>query len=91
MLPRAAGAGGSSTHNLHAFVCTRPEPFRQLNGPTMDWPYILVILGIAVILYLIGSLRVLRQYNLTGVFLDIPELGGKQTRCAASRFIHPNK
>ena len=62
MLPRAAGAGGSS-HNLHAFVCTRPEPFRQLNGPTMDWPYILVILGIAVILYLIGSLRVLRQYE----------------------------
>src|SRR6266481_706903 len=69
MLPRAAGAGGSSTHNLHAFVCTRPEPFRQLNGPTMDWPYILVILGIAVILYLIGSLRVLRQYERGVVFL----------------------
>src|SRR5437016_3560634 len=67
MLPRAAGAGGSSTHNLHAF--TRPEPFRQLNGPTMDWPYILVILGIAVILYLIGSLRVLRQYEGGVVFL----------------------
>src|SRR5713226_3539182 len=63
MLPRAAGAGGSSSHNLHAFVCTRPETFRQPNGPTMDWPYILVILGIAVILYLIGSLRVLRQYE----------------------------
>ena len=29
----------------------------------MDWPHILVILGIAVILYLIGSLRVLRQYE----------------------------
>src|SRR6266498_4240044 len=69
MLPRAAGAGGSSTHNLHAFVCTRPEPFRQLNGPTMDWPYILVILGIAVILYLIVSLRVLRQYERGVVFL----------------------
>jgi regulator of protease activity HflC (stomatin/prohibitin superfamily) len=69
MLPRAAGAGGSSTHNLHAFVCTRPEPFRQLNEPTMDWPYILVILGIAVILYLIGSLRVLRQYERGVVFL----------------------
>src|SRR5258708_3331670 len=69
MLPRAAGAGGSSTHNLHAFVCTRPEPFRQLNGPAMDWPYILVILGIAVILYLIGSLRVLRQYERGVVFL----------------------
>src|SRR6266436_3067298 len=69
MLPRAAGAGGSSTRNLHAFVCTRPEPFRQLNGPTMDWPYILVILGIAVILYLIGSLRVLRQYERGVVFL----------------------
>src|SRR6266699_916170 len=69
MLSRAAGAGGSSTHNLHAFVCTRPEPFRQLNGPTMDWPYILVILGIAVILYLIGSLRVLRQYERGVVFL----------------------
>src|SRR5438132_4038790 len=69
MLPRAAGAGGSSTHNLHAFDCTRPEPFRQLNGPAMDWPYILVILGIAVILYLIGSLRVLRQYERGVVFL----------------------
>jgi regulator of protease activity HflC (stomatin/prohibitin superfamily) len=69
VLPRAAGAGGSSTHNLHAFVCTRPEPFRQLNGPTMDWPYILVILGIAVILYLIVSLRVLRQYERGVVFL----------------------
>src|SRR5437763_11704142 len=69
MLPRAAGAGGSSTHNLHAFACTRPEPFRQLNGPAMDWPYILVILGIAVILYLIGSLRVLRQYERGVVFL----------------------
>src|SRR5947207_3423552 len=69
MLPRAAGAGGSSTHNLDAFACTRPEPFRQLNGLTMDWPYILVILGIAVILYLIGSLRVLRQYERGVVFL----------------------
>src|SRR5258708_12114471 len=69
MLPRAAGAGGSSSHNLHAFVCTRPETFRQPNGPTMDWPYILVILGIAVILYLIGSLRVLRQYERGVVFL----------------------
>src|SRR3989441_7889407 len=69
MLPRAAGAGGSSTHNLHAFDCTRPEPFRQLNGPAMDWTYILVILGIAVILYLIGSLRVLRQYERGVVFL----------------------
>jgi hypothetical protein len=69
MLPRAAGAGGSSTHNLHAFLCTRPGPFRQLHGPTMDWPYILVILGIAVILYLIGSLRVLRQYERGVVFL----------------------
>jgi hypothetical protein len=29
----------------------------------MDWTYILGILGIAVILYLIGSLRVLRQYE----------------------------
>ena len=35
----------------------------------MDWPYILVILGIAVILYLIGSLRVLRQYERGVVFL----------------------
>src|SRR5260221_11698560 len=69
MLPRAAGAGGSGTRNLHAFVCTRPEPFRQLNGPAMDWPYILVILGIEVILYLIVSLRVLRQYERGVVFL----------------------
>src|SRR6476661_6753021 len=35
----------------------------------MDWPYILVILGIAVTLYLIGSLRVLRQYERGVVFL----------------------
>src|SRR6184192_432571 len=35
----------------------------------MDWPYILVILGIAVILCLIGSLRVLRQYERGVVFL----------------------
>jgi regulator of protease activity HflC (stomatin/prohibitin superfamily) len=35
----------------------------------MVWPYILVILGIAVILYLIGSLRVLRQYERGVVFL----------------------
>src|SRR6266550_4504850 len=35
----------------------------------MDWPYILVILGIAVILFLIGSLRVLRQYERGVVFL----------------------
>src|SRR5207245_1900029 len=35
----------------------------------MDWPYILVILGISVILYLIGSLRVLRQYERGVVFL----------------------
>src|SRR5256885_5326051 len=69
MLPRAAGAGGSSTHNLHAFVSTPPDPCRQLNAPAMDWPYILVILGIAVILYLIGSLRVLRQYERGVVFL----------------------
>src|SRR5258706_5426827 len=34
----------------------------------MDWTYILVILGIAVILYLIGSLRVLRQYERGVVF-----------------------
>src|SRR6266550_3833242 len=34
----------------------------------MDWPYILVILGIAAVLYLIGSLRVLRQYERGVVF-----------------------
>jgi regulator of protease activity HflC (stomatin/prohibitin superfamily) len=36
------------------------------NGNTMDWPY---ILGIAALLYLIGSLRVLRQYERGVVFL----------------------
>src|SRR2546428_8326056 len=35
----------------------------------MDWPYILEILGVAAILYLIGSLRVLRQYERGVVFL----------------------
>jgi len=35
----------------------------------MDWTYILGILGIAVNLYLIGSLRVLRQYERGVVFL----------------------
>jgi hypothetical protein len=44
------------------------EPFKQPNGNTMDWTYILGILGIAVILYLIGSLRVLRQYERGVVF-----------------------
>src|SRR5712692_10112867 len=57
-----------------ATICTPSfarvlKTFRQPNGPTMDWPYILVILGIAVILYLIGSLRVLRQYERGVVFL----------------------
>ena len=35
----------------------------------MNWSYILGILGITVILYLIGSLRVLRQYERGVVFL----------------------
>src|ERR1700741_976920 len=35
----------------------------------MDWPYILVILGIAVTLYLIGSVRILRQYERGVVFM----------------------
>ena len=35
----------------------------------MDWTYILGILGIVVNLYLIGSLRVLRQYERGVVFL----------------------
>src|SRR5207244_10464627 len=47
----------------------RLESFRQLNDNTMDWTYILGILGIAVILYLIGTLRVLRQYERGVVFL----------------------
>ena len=34
----------------------------------MDWPYILGIISIAVILYLFGSLRVLRQYERGVVF-----------------------
>ena len=34
----------------------------------MDWPYILSIISIAVILYLFGSLRVLRQYERGVVF-----------------------
>jgi regulator of protease activity HflC (stomatin/prohibitin superfamily) len=38
----------------------------QTNGNTMYWPY---IIGIAVLLYLIGSLRVLRQYERGVVFL----------------------
>jgi hypothetical protein len=37
------------------------EPFRQPNGHTMNRTYITGILGI--VLYLIGSLRVLRQYE----------------------------
>jgi regulator of protease activity HflC (stomatin/prohibitin superfamily) len=35
----------------------------------MDWTYILGILGIVVNLYLIGSLRALRQYERGAVFL----------------------
>jgi regulator of protease activity HflC (stomatin/prohibitin superfamily) len=54
---------------MHVIVCTRLEPFRQPNGNTMNWSYILGIVGITVILYLIGSLRVLRQYERGVVFL----------------------
>jgi regulator of protease activity HflC (stomatin/prohibitin superfamily) len=35
----------------------------------MNWAYILGILGIAIVLYLISSLRVLRQYERGVVFL----------------------
>jgi regulator of protease activity HflC (stomatin/prohibitin superfamily) len=35
----------------------------------MNWAYILGILGIAIVLYLISSLRVLRQYGRGVVFL----------------------
>ena len=67
--PRAAAADDTSTPSLHVFVCTRLEPFRQPDGNTMNWSYVLGILGIAVILYLIGSFRVLRQYERGVVFL----------------------
>src|SRR5207237_8225202 len=43
--------------------------FGQVKVPTMHWSYILVVLGIGAILYLIGSLRVLRQYERGVVFL----------------------
>jgi regulator of protease activity HflC (stomatin/prohibitin superfamily) len=35
----------------------------------MNWAYILGILGVAIVLYLISSLRVLRQYERGLVFL----------------------
>ena len=35
----------------------------------MDMTYVLAILGLALVLYLIGSLRVLRQYERGVVFL----------------------
>ena len=47
----------------------------------MYWPY---ILGIAVILYLIGSLRVLRQYERGVVFL----LGKIRGRARAGAHAH---
>src|SRR5271157_4253330 len=53
-------------HSHSACLQFARVPFRQPNGNTMYWPY---ILGIAVILYLIGSLRVLRQYERGVVFL----------------------
>jgi hypothetical protein len=43
----------------------------------MNWAYILGILGVAIVLYLISSLRVLRQYERGLVFLL-----GKFERCA---------
>ena len=55
--------------SLHVSVCTRLELFRQPNGNTMSWTDILGIISIAAILYLIGSLRVLRQYERGVVFL----------------------
>src|ERR1700693_2352868 len=61
ILPRMTKSARPLLHRL--------EPFKQPNGNTMDWTYILGILGIAVILYFIGSLRVLRQYERGVVFL----------------------
>jgi hypothetical protein len=54
-----ADAGGFSISFPAGFVCMRPKLFRQPNGNAMNWAYIVGILGIAIILYLIGSLRVL--------------------------------
>jgi hypothetical protein len=67
--PHAALPDDTGTPSLYVFVCVRLEPFRQPNGSTMSWTFILGIVGIAVILYLIGSLRVLRQYERGVVFL----------------------
>ena len=54
--------------SLTGFVCKRLELLRQTNGNTMSLTYILGILGIALILYLVGALRVLRQYERGVVF-----------------------
>src|SRR4029079_17095318 len=52
--------------NPYIFADTRLDLYRQLNGSAMIVPY---IIAIVVILYLIGSLRVLRQYERGVVFL----------------------
>src|SRR5262249_16258676 len=54
--------------NLHAFVSHAPEPFRQPNGKTMNGIPIFGTIAI-ILLYLAGSLRVLRQYERGVVFL----------------------
>jgi regulator of protease activity HflC (stomatin/prohibitin superfamily) len=53
----------------HAFDCRRPKPFRQPDGSIMDWTYIFGILVIVALLYLVGALRVLRQYERGVVFI----------------------
>src|ERR1700693_5375210 len=48
---------------------TVPEPFGQPNGNAMASTFILQILGVVVVLYLVGAIRVLRQYERGVVFL----------------------
>jgi len=80
LAPAASKSYTRLTHSVHLgnVDCTRYDPFRQPNGNTMRWTYsgqtmsltdILGILGVAAILFLIVSLRVLRQYERGVVFL----------------------
>src|SRR6202035_2318490 len=80
LAPAASKSYTRLTHSVHLanVDCTRYDPFRQPNGNTMRWTYsgqtmsltdILGILGVAAIVFLIVSLRVLRQYERGVVFL----------------------
>jgi regulator of protease activity HflC (stomatin/prohibitin superfamily) len=66
---RGAAAGDTGSRGLYTFDCRRAKPFRQPDGSMMDSTFIFGILVIVALLYLVGALRVLRQYERGVVFI----------------------